>query len=85
MAAMPTTREIRYTIAKCGEVLKRTRASKGSAAGLSTLAEELSATMQEVAGNVSSINNNMDSVKAEVHNIATDCTSIASYTVQNSQ
>lgn len=65
-----------------GEVLKRTRASKGSAAGLSTLAEELSATMQEVAGNVSSINNNMDSVKAEVHNIATDCTSIASYTVQ---
>lgn len=64
------------------EVLKSTRASKGSAAGLSTLAEELSATMQEVAGNVSSINTNMDSVKTEVLNIANDCTAIAAYTVQ---
>lgn len=42
------------------EVLKRTQASKGNAAGLSTLAEQLSATIQEVASNVSAINDNTE-------------------------
>ncbi len=64
-----------------GEVLKRTRASKGSAAGLSTLAEQLSATIQEVAGNVSVINDNAESVRQDVHNIAEECSTITDYTI----
>lgn len=64
------------------EVLKRTQASKGSAAGLSTLAEQLSATIQQVAGNVSVINNTAESVSLDVHNIANECTNITSYTAQ---
>ncbi len=65
-----------------GEVLKRTQASKGSAAGLSTIAEQLSATIQEVAGNASVINNNTESVRLDVHNIAEECSAITEYTVQ---
>ena len=65
-----------------GEVLKRTQASKGSAAGLSTIAEQLSATIQEVAGNASVINNNTESVRLDVHNIAEECSTITEYTVQ---
>lgn len=65
-----------------GEVLNRTQASKGSAAGLSTLTEQLSAMLQEVAGNVSAINDNTENVRQEVHSIAKECSSIATYTVQ---
>ena len=65
-----------------GEVLKRTRASKSSAAGLSSLAEQLSATFQEVAGNVSVINDNAENVRQDVLNIAEECGAITSYTVQ---
>ena len=65
-----------------GEVLKRTHASKGSAAGLSSLAEQLSATFQEVAGNVSVINDNAENVRQDVHNIAEECGSITTYTAQ---
>ena len=64
-----------------GEVLKRTRASKGSAAGLSSLAEQLSATFQEVAGNVAVINNNTENVRQDVLNIAEECGAITSYTI----
>ena len=64
------------------EVLKRTQASKGSAAGLSTLAEQLSATIQQVAGNVSVINDAAESVSLDVNNIANECTNITSYTAQ---
>ena len=39
------------------EVLKRTQASKGSAADLSALSQELSATIQEVASNAFEIKN----------------------------
>ena len=64
------------------EVLKRTRASKGSAASLSTLAQQLSATIQDVAGNVSAINDNTENVRLDVQNIAEECASITAYTVQ---
>ncbi len=63
------------------EVLKKTYTSKGSAASLSSLAEELSATVSGVAGNVSEINTNTESVKLDVQNIATECQAITDYTV----
>ncbi len=65
-----------------GEVLKRTQASKGSAATLSTFAEQLSATIQEVAGNVSVINDNTENVRLDVHNIAEECGAITAYSAQ---
>ncbi len=65
-----------------GEVLKRTQASKGSAASLSTFAEQLSATIQEVAGNVSVINDNTENVRLDVHNIAEECGTITAYSAQ---
>ncbi len=65
-----------------GEVLKRTRASKGNAADLSSFAEQMSAAFQEVAGNISSINDNTESVAQDVHNIAEECGAITEYTVQ---
>ncbi|MCI8517799.1 MAG: methyl-accepting chemotaxis protein [Hungatella sp.] len=65
-----------------GEVLKRTRASKGSAAGLSSLAQQLSATFQEVAGNVAMINDNAENVRQDVHNIAEECGAITAYSAQ---
>ncbi|MCI8660845.1 MAG: methyl-accepting chemotaxis protein [Lachnospiraceae bacterium] len=65
-----------------GEVLKRTRDSKGSAASLSALAEQLSATFQEVAGNVSMINDNAENVRQDVLNIAKECGAITTYTSQ---
>lgn len=65
-----------------GEVLNRTRDSKGSAASLSSLAGRLSTTFQEVAGNVSIINDNAENVRQDVHNIAEECSTIAAYTVQ---
>ncbi len=65
-----------------GEVLKRTRTSKGSAAGLSSLAEQLSATFQEVAGNVAVINDNAENVRQDVLNITEECGAITSYTAQ---
>ena len=65
-----------------GEVLKRTQASKGSAASLSTFAEQLSATIQEVAGNVSVINDNTENVRLDVHNIAEECGAITAYSAQ---
>lgn len=64
------------------EVLKRTQASKGSAATLSTFAEQLSATIQEVAGNVSVINDNTENVRLDVHNIAEECGAITAYSAQ---
>ncbi|MDE7286606.1 MAG: methyl-accepting chemotaxis protein, partial [Lachnospiraceae bacterium] len=65
-----------------GEVLEKTRASKKSAAGLSTLSGQLSSTVQKVAGNVALINDNAESVRLDVHNIAEECSAITSYTVQ---
>ncbi len=63
-------------------VLKRTRDSRGSAADLSSLAEELSATIEEVAGNASVIHDNTESVLHDVHNIAEECSAITDYTAQ---
>lgn len=63
-----------------GEVLDRIQTSKGSAAGLSDLAEQLSASIQEVAGNVSVINDNTKSVRMDVHNMAEECSVITAYT-----
>ncbi|MCI8401371.1 MAG: methyl-accepting chemotaxis protein [Lachnospiraceae bacterium] len=65
-----------------GEVLNKTRASKGSAASLSALTEQLSATLQEVAGNVSVINNNTEVVRQDVHNMVDECGAITNYTVE---
>lgn len=59
-----------------GEVLKRTRASRGSAAGLSSLAGQLSETIQEVAGSVSVISDNAENVRLDVHKIAEECNAI---------
>lgn len=65
-----------------GEVLKRTRDSQKSAAGLSSLSGQLSATIHKVAGNVSVINENTESVKSDVHNIAEECSAITNYTAE---
>ncbi len=65
-----------------GEVLKRTQASKGSAASLSILAEQMSATIQEVAGSVSTINDNTVDVQSDVKNIAEECSAITAYTIE---
>lgn len=65
-----------------GEVLKRTNASKKSAAGLSSLSEQLSSTIQKVAGNISSINCNAKNVSLDVQNIARECSAITDYAVQ---
>lgn len=65
-----------------GQVLKRTRDSRKNAAGLSTLAGQLSSTFREVAGNVSSINEGARSVRREVHTIAEECGAITAYTAQ---
>lgn len=65
-----------------GEVLKRARASRGSAADLSLIAGQLSSTIQKVAGNVSAINENAASVRMDVHNIAEECSAIKDYTAR---
>lgn len=65
-----------------GEVLKRTQASRISAASLSSLAEQLSVTFQEVAGNVSTINDSAGNVRQDVQTIAEECSAITSYTAQ---
>ena len=64
------------------EVLKRTQDSRKSAAGLSSLAGNLSSTFREVAGNISSINEGAGSVRQEVHTIAEECRDITAYTAQ---
>ncbi len=64
-----------------GEVLEKTHDSKGSAAGLSALAEQMSQTIQKVAGSVAVINDNTKNVREDVHNIAEECTVITDYTV----
>lgn len=63
-----------------GEVLKKTQNSKGNAASLSALAQQLSATIQEVAGNVSVINDNTETVSLDVQDIAEECSAITAYT-----
>ena len=65
-----------------GEVLKRTQASRQSAAGLSSLAGQLSSTFQEVARNVSDINDSAGIVRQEVQAIAEECSDITAYTAQ---
>ncbi len=65
-----------------GEVLKRTQASRQSAAGLSSLAGQLSSTFQEVARNVSDINDSAGAVRQEVQSIAEECSDITAYTAQ---
>ena len=65
-----------------GEVLKRTRASKKSAADLSSLAEALSSAFQEVAGNVSAINHNAEHIRLDVHDIAEECSTLTDYTIE---
>ncbi|MDE6915284.1 MAG: MCP four helix bundle domain-containing protein [Lachnospiraceae bacterium] len=65
-----------------GEVLKRTRDSKGSAGDLSTLAEQLSAAIQEVASNVSAINGNAEHVSSDVRDIAAECRALTEYSTQ---
>lgn len=64
------------------EVLKRTQASKGSAADLSALSQELSATIQEVASNASTINQNTENVLSDVRNIVEESAAITTYTAQ---
>lgn len=64
-----------------GEVLKRTQASRQSAADLSSLAGQLSSAFQEVAGNVSDINDSAGAVRQEVQAIAEECSDITAYTV----
>lgn len=64
------------------EVLKKTQNSKENAADLSTLAQQLSATIQEVASNASTINDNAETVSLDVQNIASQCSVITDYTVQ---
>ena len=64
------------------EVLKRTQASRQSAAGLSSLAGQLSSTFQEVARNVSDINDSAGTVRQEVQAIAEECSDITAYTAQ---
>lgn len=63
-----------------GEVLQKTQDSKGNAASLSALSEQLSANLQEVAGNVSAINGNTENVRLDVRNIAEECSAITAYT-----
>ena len=65
-----------------GEVLKKTRVSRKSAAGLSALAGQLSSTFREVAGNVSAINDSAGTVSQDVRTMAQECSSISAYTVQ---
>ena len=65
-----------------GEVLKRTQASRQSAAGLSSLAGQLSSTFQEGARNVSDINDSAGTVRQEVQAIAEECSDITAYTAQ---
>ncbi len=65
-----------------GEVLHKTWDSKKSAADLSTISGQLSATIQNVANNVSVIHDNTENVKLDVQNIADECSAITSYTVQ---
>lgn len=65
-----------------GEVLKRTRASRKSAADLSGLAGQLSSTFQEVAGNISAINESAGNVRLDVLTMADECGSITAYTAQ---
>lgn len=62
-----------------GEVLKRTRASKGSASDLSSLAGQLSATIQEVASNVSAINDHAENVRLDAEDMADECSAITEY------
>lgn len=64
-----------------GEVLLRTRSSEKSAADLSSLAEELSASVQEVAGNAAVINGRAEEVNQDVNDIASECGAITAYTV----
>lgn len=65
-----------------GEVLKRTQASKGSAAGLSSLSGQLSSTIRKVARNISDIHQNAETVRNDVRTIADECSAITDYTVQ---
>ena len=64
-----------------GEVLSRTRSSESSAAGLSALAEEMSATVQEVASNAAIINGHVEEVNKDVNDIVSECRAITDYTV----
>lgn len=64
------------------EVLKRTRNSNKSAGALSSLAEELSATVQEVAGNAADINANTVQIKQDVNDTAEECSSITRYSAE---
>ncbi len=65
-----------------GEVLERTQASKGSAAGLSSLSGQLSSTIRKVARNISDIHQNAETVRNDVRTIADECSAITDYTVQ---
>ncbi len=65
-----------------GEVLKKTDVSRKSAAGLSSLAGQLSSTFRNVAGNVSAINDSTSNVRQDVHTIAEECGAITAYTAQ---
>lgn len=65
-----------------GEVLKRTRASRKSAADLSGLAGQLSSAFRDVAGNISAINDSAGNIRLDVHTIAEECGEITAYTAQ---
>lgn len=64
-----------------GEVLKRTKTSRKSAADLHSLTEDLSTTIKEVANNVSVIHNNAEDVKEDVNNMTEECNAITAYSV----
>ena len=62
-----------------GEVLKRTRTSRESAGGLSSLAEALSGSIQKVASNAANINHSATEIKVDVQDMAEECSAITGY------
>lgn len=62
-----------------GEVLKHTRTSESSAAGLSSLAGSLSRAIQKVANNAANINDSAADIKGDVRDMAEECSAITEY------
>ena len=62
-----------------GEVLKRTRTSGESAADLSALALELTASMQGVSDNAAHISHSASDIREDVNDMAGECSAITSY------
>ena len=63
-----------------GDVLQKTKDSKGSAAGLSALSGQLSTAIGRMAGNAAAINENTENVRLDVCHMAEECSAITAYT-----